>query len=472
MLNAPIIYAIDSLDEAGHVPHKATEVNGLLRALDSLNELARKDGLLCFPVGLVFTVREEYWERWNAHFEGRNTTMLRQRISTFGHTELEDAIERYTKVYDYRLLRPPSPASRRVLSVPVNLLVYSEAHKFEGAIDCRTAFDNDVLALYFGRKQEDVLKRYVVGFNAASLMRVSSRVAMMMAESDTDRMSWSAVATEIESSVPHLTAESDEIVRILVSEQILARDGSDEQLLRFRHARFVEYLVAHHIATSLRSGELPAQMADQMAHVHRASLLSPYRVFDMLKHICASQYPDKLAAVTEFFSGSSAYMGLTLSRLRSDAARGIPPQGGDLELVSQSTTALDPQITWDAFFVLAAKPSEQAADVVLEAFKRAWTACEGRVDRWKLLQKVADLGLLSETGPIDAVIESSDDPREWEVLLGSILGSGDGRVFRKRWRKTGGLVLPIGDDWVQVGRLLEAALGGAAWIPGSTPGDR
>jgi len=465
-LNRSLIYSVDSLDEAGHLPHKATEVNGLLRTLDSLNKSAREHGLLGFPVGLVFTVREDFWERWNAYFEGQNASMASQLISTFGDGELKQAFDRYSEVYGYRFTSPPSPMAKRVLAVPVNLLVFSEAHKFEGVVDPGTVLTNNVLALYFARKQEDVLKRYIPGFTAKALMSICGATAMMLVEKQADTVPWGDIADLVAAAHPILGSEADEVVRILVSEQILVRVGDEERLLRFRHARFVEYLIAHHIFLGL--GYSPEEfLTAAMERIYEAPLISPYRVYDMLKHICSREGPQYVAAVTEFFASSSEYMGTALSRLRAAAGRGGTIDRNDLELVSQSVTALDPEVTWNAFFVLAARQNRQSEDEVLEAFERAWVAGEGRTDRWKLIQKLGDLGLSSRSQVYRTVLDSSDDPREWEVFLGLLLERDERDSFRRHWRKRGEALLPEGEDWWNVRRLAAIAISDEPYVRGA-----
>ena len=447
------------------MPHKTSEVNGLLRELSALNDWARTQGLLGFPLGLVFTVREDFWERWNAHFEGQNAFMVSQRISTFGDTELKQALDSYSSVYGYRLTSAPSPSAKRVLAVPVNLLVFSEAHKFEGAVDPRTVLTNDVLSLYFARKQEDVLKRYIPGFTARVLMRICGATAMMVVQQQRDTMRWEDAAYLVANTHPALKAEADEIVRILVSEQILVREGDEERLLRFRHARFIEYLVAYHIFRGL-TDRPHAFLKSSMEQVYEAPLISPYRVYDMLKDICAKEGRRYLPAVTEFFANSSEYMGAALLRLRVATGRGDRISEDDLELVSQSATALDPQVMWNAFFVLAARPNQQPTDDVISAFERAWSANERREDRWKLLQKLGDLDLSSSPEAYRAVLDGSDDPKEWEVLLGLVLEREERKLLRKEWRKRGEALLPEGNDWAYVRHLAELAMGNEEYIRG------
>ena len=462
--------AVDSLDEAGHVAHKASEVNGLLHALDELDRLARRHGLLGFPIGLVFTVREDYWERWNMHFEGRNATMLRQRFSTFSDDELDLALERYAHVYSYRYGQPPSPAARRVLAVPVNLLVFSEANKFEGAVDAHDVLTENVLALYFTRKQEDVLKRQIVGFSRSALMRIAGAVAMRLATADTSTLRWEEVADTVANVTPLLETEADEVVRVLVSEQILAREADDERQLRFRHTRFVEYLVAHHIAQGLgRGGDTTAFLTDRLERVFAARLLSPYKVYDLLKHICDRDYPQHLVTVTNFFAGSSDYMTLTMSRLRADVAYGTPIGASDLELVVRSTRALDPSVAREGFFVLAAKPNQQPAARVIEAFVNAWEASEGRSDRWRLLQKLGDLGLSLDEAVFKCVLDTSEDPREWEVFLGLLLERNQDELFVEMLADAGASVehlLPTGEMWAQARHLLAVAISGEPYVLG------
>src|SRR5207248_496826 len=130
-----------------------------LRMLTELNKIGNRLHLLSFPIGFLFTVREEYWRAWESLFEGQKARVYRNTFSEFLDAELDAAIKRYGATYNYSPLTTPTKETRRVLAIPFNLLVFSEANEFAGDISLMDVLEEDVLHLYFSRKQEDVLKR-------------------------------------------------------------------------------------------------------------------------------------------------------------------------------------------------------------------------------------------------------------------------------------------------------------------------
>ncbi|MFL6130841.1 MAG: hypothetical protein ACJ73E_17470, partial [Mycobacteriales bacterium] len=114
------------------------------------------------------------------------------------------------------------------------------------------------------------------------------------------------------------------------------------------------------------------------------------------------------------------YMRDNLSRLRADIAYGARVESDEIQLIYQGADASSPEIAWEAFFVLAARHSEQPPRALIEAFLFAWRPNAGRTDRWKLINKMASRGLLLEEEVIAEII-GGDVPKEWEVLLGSLL---------------------------------------------------
>jgi hypothetical protein len=106
----------------------------MFKILGELNQLASRMRLLTFPVGFVFTVREEYWRDWESIFEGQRAKVVKNTFSEFNHHELDQALGKYSTTYSYFPISRPSHETRRVLSIPFNLLVFSEANELGVAI--------------------------------------------------------------------------------------------------------------------------------------------------------------------------------------------------------------------------------------------------------------------------------------------------------------------------------------------------
>ncbi len=129
------------------------------------------------------------------------------------------------------------------------LQVFSEANKYGGRVYVDNLLNYNVMALYFEKKKEDVLKRPIPGFQGNALLRVSSEIAMAMLYSKTSSISYADACDIIRGCEPIFNNVAGEIVNALVSEQVYVRDGSNVVQLRFRHVRFLEYLVSWYTAS-------------------------------------------------------------------------------------------------------------------------------------------------------------------------------------------------------------------------------
>jgi hypothetical protein len=475
--NRSMVVAIDSLDEAGHLPHKPAEISSLIKTvLDDLNPVARQHGMLAFPLGLVFTVREDYWERWNAMFDGRAVTTLRRRFSTFTAEEFTRALRAYSSAYGYRIAGGLPREARQVLSTPFNLLVFSEANERQGTVPADDVLSKGVLTLYFDRKCENLLKRPFPHLTEPAIMLIAAGIAMEVVERRVNELDWATAADIVVRVDPLQRANGEEIVRGLVSEQLLADASDDGQRLRFRHSRFVEYLLAYHIAYWLSHGKRYDFLRSTTETIFATSIVSMFRVHELIRHICARRFPGQLKLIDDFYARSSAYMTHNLSRLRVEVAHGAATPDEDIALIVEASANADPDVAWGSFFVLAAGPNDQSPKLVVEAFERAWAANEERDSRWKLLSKLDALGLLLEPAVFNSVARSRRS-KDWEVYVGALLERDEHGAFAEMWEEAGLDVdeLPGGAEWRQARGLIEIALTDGVYVRGERldlPGGR
>lgn len=468
----PLMYVVDSLDEASNHPSKHREIRGLLKEIDALNEKARSNGYVCYPLGIIFTVREDFWREWESLFEGLPVNTFLKRFSYFTPEQTQRALSQYSSAYGFRLTSGLDKTSLRVLSQPFNMQIFSEANEYRGDISTENVLDENVLSLYFERKKEDILKRPIVGFTPAILMSILSRVAIRAAETGENRIPYDAFASDITSASTLLSGYAEQIIRSISSEQILIRDSEDVRKFRFLHMRFVEYLVAYHIASRLEEMRDPQELDLLVARYVRGDFISLYYVHEFLSFICRTTYPAIYRSLTDYYSQSSVYVGRLLTHRRADIASGERTTTLDLEVIKKASANADGQVLWDSFFVIAAKGNMQDKDTLLEAFDHAWVRNAERIDRWRLLAKLGQHRLILEEKVIQHMM-SSEIPKDWlvfveEVIRGKLLSE-----FKVVWAEVGGepLIRHVcregGADWIRVQTLLSTLYAGKCYELGS-----
>jgi len=463
----PLMVIIDSLDEARTVPSKHQEVLSLLKLLDELNKSTQQVSR-CFPVLLVFTIREDYWERWATLFEGRHTVVFRQYFSLFNAEQLRLAIERYSAVYGYRVDGTLSPDALAILATPFNLQVFSEANKRLGTIRVTDALPHNVLSLYFARKRADVLRRNVDGFGSTTFMLVCARLGMLAACSG-NVLKRQTVVEAIREVVPLLDPLADDVILALLSDQILVRDTETAISFRMRHSRFIEYLAAYYVVRSFDVTGADCAKLDELTNELFASPnVSMFRVHECIRFIAKSEFPTIADALTTYYANSDRYMSSNLGRLRAAIAYGGATSPADLALIFRSTATQSALVSWETVFVLAAKANDQPVPRIIDAFVAAWYRNDVRTDRWRLLMKIAERGAIMDEQVVKAILQSTVS-REWEVFLGQILELNDRSCFARFWCDAGGPPvekLPSEIEWRHVRRLLQLALENHAYVKG------
>lgn len=465
----PLIYVVDSLDEAVGIPGKHKEVRSLIRELDTLNEFARNRGMMCFPIGVVFTVREDFWREWESLFEGRPISTFVKRFSQFLPDQMQIALQKYAEAYQFKVSGGIDAQSLRVLAQPFNLQIFAEANEYRGEVQAERVLDENVLALYFERKKEDVLKRPITGFTSDLLMPVLSRVSVRVADAGENAIHYDDFVADICDVSPVLKPTVNQVIKAIASEQILIRDSEDVRRFRFRHMRFVEYLVAYHIAGRLAECRDPAELDRMVSRFVRGDFLSLYYVHEFISFICRTDFPGIYESLTDYYSRSNVYVRQLVIMRRGDIASGLKTNSLDIEVIRKSAASATPEIIWDTFFVVAARSNARDMTEILEAFRLAWKANIERPDRWKLIAKVGQHGLALEELPLVSVL-NSDQPKDWLVLAEAIVESGKVLDFPSVWREACGWEAlerrSPGPDWYQVRVVFEGLAAGTAYERG------
>jgi len=484
-VDKPIVYVIDSLDEASTVPQKRKEVRSLFEALRTLNEVAEEFGLIAFPILLVFTVRHDLWREWESYFEGRRAREFVRRFSIFSPIEAKEALDRYSKAYEFQIEGELDSDTSLILSHPFSLQVFSEAHEYVGRVEATKLVSHNALALYFERKKEDLLKRPIPGFQGDIILNVCSEIAMAMVDAHKNDAARSLVAEIIAGKYPILTGFSEAITNSLVSEQILVRDADNSTNVRFRHIRFIEYLVAYHVAFNLnkfkqtedrrlwKTGRKATDKGEVLENftkrIFQSNFLSIYYIHDFIKSIATSVFPNIQSMLSDYYAADNEYMRRLLSSRRLDIAEGKTTDEGDIGTIQLSMISRDVDLCWDAFFVLAARPNRQGQPRILQAFEVAWDCTKQRPDRWKLLTKLRWHGLILHEAVVTRIVNSRH-PKEWEVYFEELDGTSDLTRFPSVWKSMSGdrllASMKTKSDWGTVVKLISFAAQGQKYPRG------
>jgi hypothetical protein len=472
-VDRPLMVVIDSLDEAVGQINKGHEIRGILRMVKELNELGEQYKMLSFPIGFIFTVREEYWRDWESLFEGQKSRTYLKSFSEFTPPELEEAIQRYGTTYTFSPTTALSEESRRVLAIPFNLSVFSEANEFAGDISLHDVLEEDVLHLYFSRKKDDLSKRGLQGVSNSQLMEIIADLAYKVTLQGQNTLTKQTLFQCIQDVIHTASVLVDDIRVALVSEQILLQDDIEQVKFRFRHMRFVEYLLAWYIARTVHITGDTTFLESFTEQIFNSGIVSMYRVHDFVRHICTKEFHEALESIQDYYSTHQRYMKGTLLQLRNGLALGEVTEKVDNDLILQKVDSSSPVIAWDGFFIVAAKPNGLTEGEILYAFEVAWKANGDRSDRWKLLDRIASRGMIFGSGVLERIL-SSTHAKEWEVYLGFV-AAGDS-TMRKRflnlWEEVGGenakRMLDARDkaEWRTVLQLLQVIMRGDDYVPG------
>ncbi|MBL7710762.1 MAG: hypothetical protein JNJ86_16950 [Chitinophagaceae bacterium] len=465
-LNKPLVFVIDSLDEANlDLQKKKKEILSILKFIEEdLNNAAELLNLLAYPLLVIFTIREDYWRDWESIFEGRKRNDINKRISSFATDELPKAIHNYSKCYSYSIINEISAESKRVLSTPINLLIFSETYKYYGDIEIEEIWEGNVIDTYFSRKKEDIYKRYIQGFTSKIFFQLISLLAFHTVLTKKNAVSKNEIEYIINVNFPILNPYNDEIINAIVSELILIQDSENLNQLRFRHSRFIEFLLAYYIVSSIER-ERSLNKLDYFAKISfESGIVLMFRVHDDIRFIGKTKFPEIVYQIEDYYSKSNFFMSKKLLRLRSDLSVSLTTGKEDVELILRNTNSNDPELISNAYFVIVAKANHQPQETVLNLFIASFKSCPKLNERYKLIAKLEYHNLLLHEAVLDCILLSNLS-KDWEVFLGLILKNRLNKEFKELWEQSDSntklekiIKSTFTEDWRQVIRLRKSIL--------------
>jgi Zn-finger protein len=469
-IDKPVIILIDSLDEAMFMPNKHREVRAIFELVnEKLKSLALKNKMCCFPIGVVYTIREDYWREWESDFEGRKLTSCKKAMSIFNSSELDTAIQNYSTAFNYKITSEITDNIRRVLSIPINLLIFSEANEYKGEISINEIWEESVLYNYFLRKKENVLKRNIQALTPTLFLNVCCDLAYAIIENRNNSLEKKDVYNRIKGNFTLVESLFDEIVRLLISERILSTTPDNKYVFRFKHNKFIEYLSAFYILWQTdKTGDF-SKLELFAETIFSSGIASMFKVHGYIIYIAGKEYPQLVEQVDKYYANNTKFMKKSLRKLRSEIAEGFPSEDKAIELILKKCGSKDPEVTMNSFFVIAARNNNPSKKSLIETFKNAWDNNEGKHDRWKLIPKLAIFEALPDSDVVSRIFQSAT-PKEWEVYLGNILEYDLNVDFKQIWQEMEGdcrfIKHKYDDDWTQVLKLIDIILNDKPYILG------
>lgn len=471
-VDKPIVLIIDSLDEAINQSNKHREIQSLIKSLDKFNQIAQEYDLLCYPIMLVFTLREDFWREWEAYFEGIQYYNIQKRFSEFNCDEAKEALDKYSNSYNFEIANKLTQEQIKVLAHPFNLQIFSEAHQYDGSIVIDEIINETVLDIYFSRKKDDILKRPIPGFLPSILLSLCSNVAASMCLVCKNSISYTKLTQTIERFFPYLLEVADQVIRCLVSEQIIVSDNSIHNSFRFRHMRFIEYLVSYYISKKITQSDNPQELDTLTSKLIKNDFLSLYHIHEFIRYICKSEFPATYDNLTTHYANSSSYMKkLTLSK-RAIVAGGDKVSNLDIDAIENAMCAGDPDLTYDGFFIIAAKNNGQSLKRILQAFEVAWKANNTRDVNWKMLQKLSKHRALLNPTVLSLLLTQGSSERDWYAFIDGIIENNQLNEFRDFVDSYCDDITKIlrqqkGPGWSRVSQILEKLYSGECYELGA-----
>ncbi|AIY67581.1 NACHT domain-containing protein [Pseudoalteromonas piratica] len=471
-VDKPIVFVIDSLDESLANAQKRKEVMALIKGIEELNNKAKLRGLLCYPIMLVFTIREDFWRDWESTFEGLEKHNLKKRFSYFNYEETILALNKYSNSFNYNIKTKLNKQHLDILSHPFNLQIFSEAHEYEGDVYIDDVMDDTVLKLFFDRKKDDIHKRPISGFYPNILMALCSSISAFIAKSCKNEVSYDKVISIIRNDYSSLSEVSDLIVKNLISEQIIVRDTANTRMLRFRHMKFVEYLTSYYIARTLHTSNNPKKLDEMISSLINEGFLSIYYIHEFIRSICKAEFYELYENLMEYYAHSSEYMKRLVHQKRLFISGGEKVSNLDIDTIEKAMARGESEVCWEGFFVIAAKNNNRDKKTVLNAFDMAWKANESRVDRWKILNKLSQHKLLLEPTVFKSVM-ASNSTNDWYSFIDGVILAEQFNDFKSIMDEYNfpcllkHLALKEGSEWTRVIQLLESTYQGQKYELGA-----
>lgn len=478
-VDKPLLFIVDSLDETPLHSHvaKRREIRSLIKKVEELNNEAVKKNLAVFPIAVLFTIREEYWRDWEASFEGRQDVVsLKKIISHYNKAEFQLALEQYTTAYHYKILNFLTPEAENILSVPINLEIFSEANYYEGEISVEDIWEGKILSSYFAKKEESLFKHYIDQFSTQVFYVLVARLAFSMLQDRTTLFSKTQFRSILASISEVLALNNDQILLNLVSEQIVINDTDNASNYRFKYIRFIEYLVALNIIQEFNAKRDFSEIDFAIQTIYDSNIVSVYGVLDNIKHICRVQFRQIEKDIIDYYSHSETFLQKYLPELRGKIARGEGIPKDAIKSIITNDFIQSPITSWNSFFIIAAKSVHEKKDKVIAAFVLAWEKNRENKQRWKMIARLASRDYLLEERVLYALIKDSR-PREWEEYFGTVLSRKMNIQFLDLWGQLRGdsifnpMVEKHPQDWHLANRLLSLIYRNEGFIIGDMLSD-
>ena len=480
-VDKPIIFIIESLDEVkrNELHAKRKEIYALIRRVEEINEIAKQQKLLKFPVILLFTVRDDYWGDWDEAFDGREIFELKNRQTIFTEPELAEAIEKYSRAYHFKIENILNINSRIILTTPINLEIFSLANSYNGSITVDDIWEGEILSSFFKRKYENIIsKHYLDHFSESTFLTILRKTSNHIILSRELSFKKDDVIELIISYYDHLKLYAEDIVKLFISEHILIYNPKNLDKLRFKYTRFVEYLIALNIIEDIRSGKELTLIDSYIQDIYESHIMDTHTVLKNIRTICCqAEYQVIGQKILDYYQTSEVYLNSFLPKLRFEISLGIKTQLNEIKQLISQTYSQNPQINWDIFFIVCAKNNNQTDGHIISAFISAWEAnseLKNTYKRWRLIDKLAskDKLLINET--ILNTLFKDSTYKDWEVYLGKILEFPPSvkNEFFDLWGQIDGnqllskLISRNPSDWIYVSRLIEIILENKNYIIG------
>ena len=474
----PLVYIVDSLDESDHkLQDKLNETKSTLKYLDHLNAKAVEKGFRIYPILIIFTVRTDYWGRWESRFEGHPVLKLDNEKSHFTPDEFSEALHKYSLAYKYEIDGKLNKEQEELLSLPFNMVVFSETYKFGGKIRHDDLWNINLLHNYFARKRGDFEKHFLCHeLHSRVLLETLSFAA------------WNAICRKslsllkgdflnVQDSLKDVTKKYFvEIVSLMESEQILFKDNRNSGQYAFRHIKFIEYLAAYYISSAIYgyvsegvAFDVNCFIDNCMEKIDECGLILAHCIHDNIRHIFKQQYVDHYQIIDNYYSASDKYV---LNNLRYGWGTGTKITNNDIGRLKRRVSSSNPNISWSAFFIIADKNNMQSQKAILESFECAWDNNESKHDRYKMLVRISSYNYLILNELIFRKVLKSDNPYEWQWYLGIIIENEYGEAFKDNWVKFDGKSElhrnnPLANvEWYHVLCLLDIVINGKEYTIG------
>lgn len=459
-INRPVVFVLDSLDEAHGIPNKLKEIKALILFLEKLNNISKKYGLYAYPIAIIFTIREDYWREWESLFEGMRVKHFFKNCSEFSEEEFKTALNNYQKTYHYKICNILSKEDVLILSNPLNLYIFSETNKFMGNIEVNEIFTASVLHNYFKNKSEEIYRRGLQG--------ITPRIFLDICEEFLSRCVYKSLRMEksdfydcLKKKYSLFMPYSEELLRLYESEMIFHFD--EENLLIIRHMKFFEYLYADYMiqkATSLNNNETIHFLDDFFRKINESKFVDLVEIYNNVKFLYSLRKCKRTVQV--YLDQSNEFMKNKLSGLRDRIARGNEGRIDDYSQIVCGENISDGNLLLEAFFVCAAKCNYPSSAELLNLFLKAWKTNKNNDDRWKLLPKLNSYCLIDNEKVIAQIIKSNSW-KEWQVYLGYLVQGYDTNKFIEFMQGSDEcnilMLLEEGGEWIYVKTLLDSCNG-------------